>query len=431
MTTNVKAFIEITDLVDNAQGAVAGIGELSDYSRTFSTDKRDYSLDAYPGIDLIVFNATQNSVRTLISNAVKTKILEVANNIITNLTDSQTGTEFINGVHPELTNVSTSAVVEFNSKFYLQSLKFTYNDVGEDTEVELWFSDSTFRTEYPDREIRISPPLGTVNSLYDTYVNAKNALDVVTMPVALAQKESIRDNTSPTEERLYELRWVDPADPANTIVTYWTALCYGPTATISENILEAIRTYLTDNTAYTVEQWRTYFPEILTLENFVIVPLWDNTAKEVSPNVTPIYSQTTKLRDIETNMLKVLPDRTSAEIFDNGETTVHVWNNILMFTIAGSGNPSARNAFSKVYPDFTIMSFNDQNVNQISQATMNVIQGIETLLAIAEDYTPGSVTLPAEVTEYEANTRIYLEKTIDGMVIRLLTKSSYLTVISA
>lgn len=426
MTTVVKAFVSTSSLIDNGEKRVSVIGELSDYNRTFSTDKREYALPAFPDHDLTVFYCRRDGLRANPDNAVIEKILTVAAAIDTDFNGSVPGREYLKEKFPELTNPQTGATIVKNGRQLLESFTATFDSSGEIYQLEIWFSDAKMREDYIPFEIKVVPPVQPIAALYNPYADAIKAVQSMTPTILSAQEESIRAGDPYTLKRIFELKWVDPINPTQTFVTYWTILCYGPNANRVDNILAAIRDYLTTESSQTIEEWRNYLPDILTIENFAFIPLWDHTAITAGPGLDSVYSPITKLNTITTDMVKMIPSRDLAEFSEFGETITHIWKGIMFFVMPGTGNPVEKSLFSIAYSDYAVLNVNDQNLSRLSARTRALISALEKLVILGDVYTSGSMTLPTDVNENFMDGSLFLETTVDGVAIRVMTRDSYI-----
>jgi hypothetical protein len=425
MTTIVKAFVSTTSLIDNGAGRVSVIGELSDYTRTFSTDKREYSLPAFPDHDLTIFYCMRDGLRINLEVPMVEKILTIANSIDKVYDGSKPGREFLKEKFPELINPQTGDTIVKNGRQLLESFTGNINVSGELYELEIWFADAKMREDYIPFEIKIVPPVQPIAALYNKYEDAIKAMQATNIAILTAQEEAIRGQHPFTFKRVFELKWVDPTNPTKTFNTYWTVLCYGPNANRVDNILNAIREYVTTNSSQTIEEWRNYFPDILTTENFVFIPLWDQTALSAGPGLAAVFSPITRLATIVDDMSRMFPSRDAAELMELGETVTHIWNGIMFYVLPGTGNPIERGLFSVAYPDYCVLNVNDQNLAAVSAKTRSVISALEKLVILADEYTSGSMVLPNDINENFMDGSLFLESTIDGMALRVMTRDSY------
>jgi hypothetical protein len=221
-----------------------------------------------------------------------------------------------------------------------------------------------------------------------------------------------------------ELRWNDPADLTKQFITYWTILGHGPNSNRLDNILGAIRNYLATETNFTVDQWKAYLPDILTTENFTLIPLWDNVSLTAGPGLDSVYNPTVNQAEVVDRVKKFLPNRTATELSTQGQTFNHIWRGIPIFAIAGTSNPLERSTWKLSYPDYVVLNFNDQNLDRVSVRTRATIEAIERLCAIGLEYA-GTGVLPTGYSPAIIDGRTYLETTVSGMVLRVLTYKSF------
>lgn len=425
MATIIKCFVQSEAHISNVPNEVSAVGELSSHASTFATEKQYYTSAASDGQHLTVFYAQKDDVAFVPTQAHADKILGIAKDIEDNFDGLTPAVDFLQTNQPSLTNVVAGKAVLHRSTMLLASLDFTYDDSGEPTRVIFWTSDQEFRDDYDQHEIKIIPPMQPITALYASYAMAQEALNQQNPITTSNQEEGIRAENPFTHRKVFELKWNDPSDYGKIISTYWVVLGYGPDSIRVDNILEAIRTYLLDNTIYTILQWKEYFPDIITTENFTFLPFWGKTALSVGGgSIDAVYSPVMKVSNQGFDAVRFLPTLTPSEIDDRAETVPQVWNGLTSLVVPGTGNPPERATFSLTYPKYCLLGVNDQNANRLGAQTLSVIQAMERLAIVAKDYSPGDA-LPASMTLIQNDNINFLEETVDGTAIRYLTRQSW------
>lgn len=424
MTTIVKAFVEVTPLIDNAAGQVNAIGELS-YARSYSTDITTYHTASRSDYIVNVFICERDGMRIKAPQSVVDKITEVTENIRTVFDGSVNGRQWLENNHEELEEIVSGEIIVEQDETWLSKFGGKWDDDGEEIRLEVFYSQEQMRDDYEPFEVRVTPPISPITSLYTGYENAFDALIQVTPTTRTALEESVRAGTNFTMRRTFELTWQDPSNPTKQMTTYWTILCYGPRANRIDNILEAIRQYLTDNSEYTVDQWKEYFPDLLTVENFTLMPFWEQTALTAGERNHSVYSPIVRIENIGEFAKKYLPSYQVETLLEKGEVATHVWRGLQFFIMPGTGNPIERERFSLVYPDYAVLNINDQNAQRISKKTRNAMEGIEKLARLALEYEQGKMELPNDINEIYQDGIMYLEKPVDGISLRVLTYEAY------
>ncbi len=425
MATIIKAFVELNSVLSNARGEVASIGELSDISKTFSREKQFFSSAVSTGVSLVVFYAQKGGTDISLTQAQADTLLSVAKDLEVNYDGSTTAKSYIEATNPTFTQVIAGDPLTYKGITIPENIEYVFDDAGESTRVQIWFQDTKFKADYDQYEVKIVPPIQPVMSLYSPYATVLPVMTAIT-PIVLSQQESVIRGDEPyTHRRVYELRWNDPSDKTKAVTTYWTSLGYGPDTYRVDIILEAIRKYLTDNSPYTITQWREYLPDILAVENFAFLPFWDKTALSVGGGtIHAIFSPVIKVKGQGNTAVKFLSNRTPDGIEEKAEVVPQVWNGLTSLVVPGLTNPEDKECFSVSYPDYALLAANDQNLSRLSLTTRTAIEAMERIAIVADDWKPGD-TLSASLSLSQVGNAWFIEQIVNGMAIKYLTRYSY------
>lgn len=431
MASNIQAFVSIPSLANNNPDAVAVIGELSTDARTYAIDKQYVAADAQPGIELVIFSATTNNVKR--SN-VDAAFCAPALTLIKKIKDSYDGTipltQFITAnVDSKFSAVTVSNTVLQSGVNLPRAMKFTHSDNGT-VAFELWFANADFMKEYEGTEIKVVPPCFPVLGLYSTYEVAKKAVDDTTFLTLVEQEEKTRNNAPYTNKTVYQLKWNDPSDLTKQFTTNWVILGYGKQSTRTDLVLKAIREYLVANSTFTVDEWKRYLPDIKTIDTFVLIPRWDRVALTAGPGLDSLYNPIVRHKTMADKVTLISPDRTSDEVNNFLEYFTILYRNLGILAISGNGNADGRLYFGAMFPDYTVIDFNDNNINRLSARTQSIIRTVE-LLARAAEIDDGSRALPTGITRNMISGVVFLEKADDQIVYRMVTRTSYLAKVGA
>ncbi|QAX96155.1 hypothetical protein [Vibrio phage vB_VmeM-Yong XC32] len=427
MALTIRGFIQIPTNANNTANAVAGLGELSDKAYTYSRNKQFVSdPDNAPDIDLVVFNAVNESDAAVngLDTADVAPGLKLINDIHDNFDNSGSLTDWLTAnADASLSNFSHGNIIVEGGINMPNYIEFTHTD-ADTTTYKLWISDATFLTDYDLSETVIVPAILPVTDLYADYTTVQASLANWSKIDEINALQAATDSTKYTEVTTYELKWNEPTNLSNQIQTTWMVLGYGPDGTRTDRVLEAIRNYLTANSSYTVDQWKEYLPDIQTLDVYNFIPLWENTALAAGPGIDSLQRPVFKQSSLANIMTQVLVGRDAADWTDFGESLVALFRNMPILMIAGEANDPARNSFEASFPDYTMVALNDQSANRISGATQDAISALDSLLRAAE-IDDGTQTLPSGMTRNQVASRRFLERSVGGIVFRLVTKSSF------
>lgn len=428
MAIELRGFVEIPSFVSNVKDQVSAIGELSNFSRTFSRDQQQFSDPAKDVSELVVFGNKDTGTDVPVDPTVTARILDIFE---ASFADYVAGTPYTVQVEtsfPDLTNIESGAQVTHLGKFLVEWLSFDMV-VGADTvNVKVWLSDLNFRAEYTDYEIVVLPPAASVSDFYSDYNTAVNAKDTYGLQDRFTAIGAAQDGAIATEHKLLSLKWIDPLDPTKTFNTEWTIVGYGANAFAYENMLEAIRLYLTANSVYTVTQWVEFFPELINVDIFYVFPQWDRTALPSSPSSDALYS-TGYMYDVGMdNLRKILTVPTLNTLKPVTDIISTSYKSLCVALVGKETNSIEKQRFLKYYYDYTVLPINDININRLRAITQSVMTKLETLYIQAEADT-GSNTLPSNMVRSTYGTGTFIELTENNIIFRVCTKLSYLETI--
>lgn len=430
MTYTVKGFMQLERFINNTRdannrGVVSPVGELSDHALTYARTKEIYSNDVTnAGQDLYIFDVQRDEVQATIPADVPSLV----HNMVTAMETYDIGLSFADQLANDFgtaSKIETGTLVLHGGYHTPQWFSFTIASGIEPVNIKIWLADELFRQQYDSFEIIVVPPHEPVGDLYGPYLSVKPRIEAFNYLELLERIETARDRAPQTGQRGYTLRWVDPADSTKTLTTNWTILGYGPAADKYPNVLRAIRDYLTANTPYTIDQWRLYLPDILSIDTVSIIPLWDQPA--VSNGVDQpdaIYTPTIRWNAAVDLAAQIMQDQPHEDIRESLETTAMVYKSIGLITVGSAANTEGKRVLTELFPDYTVISTNDQNIHRLRQTTREFIQRLELLVRQAEIDT-GSNDLPSWATRSSFGGITWLETTLDNVIYRIPSRETY------
>lgn len=420
----IKAFGVLPNITDNTINTIATVGELSTHSRTFAYDKLLYADDRFPSNEIVVFSSKSNGNQVNPNEPTIDKAQDIIEKIYNDYDGSTSLLPWLTAIYTDISNVTAGAVVVQDGKNLPRWFEFDYTDDGTPVTMRVWLSDETFQDEYDEFEIIVIPPVEPVTALYQPHTQASAANATATVNSYLTRAETVRDERPFTAQRSYTLRWHDPADNNLTFNTEWLILGYGKQATREDNMLEAIRKYLTDNSSNTIPEWRRYLPEILAEDTIYVLPVWDRVSVTAGPNSDTLYSSIVNYKKLMEIANAVQPSRTDDEIEDYLESGAALYKSIGLVFLGSGKNSAGSRRFTDKYPKYSVVNLNDQSINSLPDTTVTLMREIELLLTQA-DIDTGSNSLPSAVSRVIEGNFTFLRKTIDGIIYRVVTRISY------
>lgn len=416
----IKGFVCLDDLINNNSGTIAGIGEISPLNLTQSKEKQYFGFPEYQDLSLIVMHSTLGGIHQVTPTNLAKEILAVSKALKTfNYSDDfalQYRAEF-----PSHNDPRNGPIITYNGTTLPAWVSFKLQLTSDIAEIKVWYNDDKFGPEFGEHEIVIVPPVEPVSQLYSNHATVKELLAAEDFADTLIRINDAKGKYPPTQIKPIKLRWVEPSDPTMVHITTWSAVCYGTEAGRYDNILEAIRNYLVNNSNYNLTQWRNYLPEIQFARIYHLIPLWGQPSITAGPTTQNMYRPSIKESQILTGAMPFMPTTSEAEIREYGEFFSILYKSIGMICIGASGNGVGEKMFTDRYPDYTVIDLNSQNIDRISASTLSAIRQIERLVRLCEIDT-GVNTLPTDVTRATVSGVTYLEISESGMIFRMVTK---------
>ena len=93
--------------------------------------------------------------------------------------------------------------------------------------------------------------------------------------------QELKEKDPETVTRVHEYNYVNKTLDLK-ISTNWCVLIYGPSGDDVESIKEAIRKYVLDNSTHTETEWKEIFPDIFSINEFILI----NSMAPICSNVT-------------------------------------------------------------------------------------------------------------------------------------------------
>jgi len=424
MSHVIKSFCTINTMLDGTLGNTAPLGELSPYSRTFSTRKTEIADPLYESVSVTIFSCQEANVDVSLPINVDGHLLGLMEDIVTNFTSAIPFEDQLASRHPELTLISMGPLVSYSGKTYPGSFSYETNISGEPIISTIWLADAVFRDEYDEYEIRVVPPIPNVADLQNDYTTVLDLVTAYGVPEQIAAQEAARGSDPATKIATLELNWVD-SDTGNTLALTWVLVTFGPKGLVYENQIEAIRQYLLDETGQIPEQWADTFPDLIISISLTFIPLWDKIALRSSGSVQYVHSPVFGKADIDAAVAKRFTNSITDDLADK-ILALTIGYKSLSMVVFPDGSNATLDAFTDIYPDYAIIPINDININRISANTRDAMAAIEAAVRLAEEDT-GTQTLPAGTQREIIEGRTYLIYTVNGIKHRVMTSASYLT----
>lgn len=439
--SDIKGFVSMPSLENNASGIVAPFGELSVHSRTFTRDHQVLSNpDTTPSTSIVVFKSTNNAGDTqVVPTLVGARLMLIAEWVYDQHISGQVPSNankqaFINSLEAEFPDVERATLGQIlngasPTRKMPDFIKFVIPQGTEEHRCTLWFSDAKFRTQYKDYTILIVPPINTIDLLNNNNTPVVSTmLSERTTPQFVARMNQVSNGIPYTIMQTYDLTWHQPDGGAGRLPTTWSAIIYGDAGTDLDAIKNAVREYIAQHTDNT--NWDDIYPDLYAENEYAIVPLWENIAIPETGLDIGLYSPVTNVGKLINVMLARSPSgygqtstltthlATSLEIFGTP------YRSMQLLAIGNPNNPNEQYAFSQQYPDYLNVPTTSSDYSRMSEKTRLFYQALMDCLEQARRYTEGDIP-PNGLTKTIRGNRIYLTFVADGYQWHVLTRVSY------
>lgn len=433
----IKAFMNYPALVSNAEGVVARFGELSTQNLTYTRFRGEYAnVSAYPNSRLITYHAVDESnVRFELPQTPKDRALELGEwlyqqydqGLIPANSNKAALVAAITAQFSWISSVQIGQILTDGTKRMPDYIRFNTGFNGESYRFTVWFAAQEFAMQYDEYSIVAIPPVTPVDELVDTTVAV--AAKVASRPVSdLLTQISIAESGAPsTTQQTLDLIWHNPTNPAETLVTPWVMVVYGPAGIDVAAFKTAVRDYLAANSNRT--DWNIIYPDLYSEQEFAIVPFWDNEAVPTNPTAEGLYSSILDYGTAKAYVAARVPTGYAqaavlSSYLDNNLQLVSTTYRAMQF--AAVGNPNNTNAVFKlrsVVGDYTSVPTTSTDFARMVPQTR---EWVTKLLACLNQAFRHSINdpIPSGYGRTISGSRVYLSFEHAGYTYRVLTRLS-------
>lgn len=427
-----KAFVSFNTGADNADGAVAAVGELSSYGSTFAREVKSY---AHTGSDvtLFVFNSTSSTNGVIApATVLVNKAIDIAQWVHTRqpaVAGQDTRDNFLSNFTAMFGGTCTNPVVssmvaDANGKLWPADLSWNDSDYAvEANTCRIWFADSAFRAQYDEYEIVTVPPL-PLAQFFSDYTLVESALNAITFNEKIANIQAIRNGRPETVLVGLTYKFVNTLNPAVSKMTDWSFLIYGPRGNDQDLIRQALLDYIaTHDTQHTQVQWDAIFPDISKSTEFLMVPLWGDYAISPLTLVEGIHSPVVKLGAALTRLKTLLPQVNAAHIDSYAECLVHPYRSLQMGVVGSATNRENKYSLRDIFADLLMVSSTNTDFGRMRAATQEFMRKLYDLCVLAET-TTALVDVPTSYRKITRDGILYVSFNYANATFMMATKAS-------
>ena len=440
-----RGFLYIFHLARGQGDDVSPIGELSSYSRTFSSNvKRHYSSD-YPNFEYYAFHTYEDdNGPSTIDEELKEKILDIGqwlhNKAIDGDIPEEDDQELISlfyeeyGVEDHTVDFIGPRIEDDEGRIYPGFFHFRVEGLGGDSDrvdrVFLWLADDVFQTNYDDYEIKIIPPTDELDDIFERPGHVQEVMETRTRAEYIERIEQLRRQASPTYIRVEEAEFKFPTDLDESYTTYWTFLIYGQAGYNFDNILHELESYIEENSDHPFSEWRELAPDFFYHTEFVIIPFWDQFAVENNNLDAGIYSPIIDFKrayELTTTFatLESYEAYTDEHIQDHLRLMPTTYKNLPLALIGNPENRDGKIEIEDNFPDYIATSTTSTEFSRMSQNTQDWVIRMQKLLKEAEQADEFNF-LPENIFRVYRDGNMFLLTQFDRFRYLVLSRMSYL-----
>lgn len=429
----IKGFVSINSYVNNVQGQIAPLGELSTWSETYSREKGEYTNASYNNLKLTTFKSvnTSTGVHHVLVAAEIDKVFEIVGSCLqyssTNVQpyDSNDFRNYIIALHSS--SISSFNFGPFVSNGFVAAPQWlSYIDLSNDNnEVKIWLSDSAFRDQYDEYEIEVIPAVTNVDSLFGFFTSVTTAVQANTVVEIYEKIDIIKNNKPETFIRVLPFEYRNNLSPTQRLMTNWAVVIYGKAGDHIDAIKEAIIAYVLTHSSRTLAEWESVLPELFLRTEFILVPLWN---KKSIPNLTDLsalYSSIIKCKDVTSFVRGMYPITTypTNYIADNITVMPYDFKGISLAVFPAVNNIMGRRELVELFPDYIAVPSTSLDFSRMSIKTSEFSLILGRMLVVAES-TALNTVIPNDFRRVIRDGKTYISAVYDNINYMMLTASN-------
>lgn len=396
----IKAFMNIAQLVSNNPGVVSPLGELSEQARTYVKERGEYSLALQPGYDLVTFKSmdTVTGAQFVLSTSQVTQIIEVIKDLQSYATTHSrpySQTDFRDWVaahfYGRIRDLEISTIINSDNYGLPEWVSWTSIEHGG-VYVKIWLSDEAFRSQYDEYSISSILPLTNIDDFFAFFNTVKAKLNARSDNWLNEVIESTRGSSPETYTRFYKFNFVNTLNPTDTWPVEFPSLIYGMAGDNIDAIKDAIVEKIMSLTKHTRQEWEAIFPDLFKRTEFVLLPRWERIAIPNLTDLGAVFSPILKPAECVTFAKENVPFYTPSHVADNIYTTTLLYRSLACVIVAGETNIVGKKTLWQVIPDYIVVNTSSPDFARMSLKTQEWITMINDMVRYAETVTEFSST---------------------------------------
>lgn len=429
---NLKAFAHIGPLVNNTQGVVAPVGELSAMALTFTRIKSLHTHSDFANLMLVTFSYKVDDVPTPVSDPIAYSNLTAlawtydrARLGAFDATKDSFQQAFILNFGSTFDLISSGEMVGFDNHYIPEYIEFAPKNQSATISWRIWFANDSFYNQFDEHEILVVPPVANIDAFFNDTQTVSDLIASIKAADLIAKADVIKGAYPYTVFRDDLFDWVDPLDRDIRIPVDWPVIVYGLAGDNLDAVKEAIRTWILANSTHTRDEWAEIFPDLFTSTEFIITPMWHRYAIPNATRDLGVFASVIPM----TSVYPLVHDSCKGV----GYTNAHIDEVLCMMPslfrsvqLAVVGGPENRNGIDRLderYPDIINVPSTHVDFMRMSEETRQFILLLNEMLDHAEELTPNS-GVPQGFNRQTREGVVYLSRTFKNFLYLVVTKYS-------
>lgn len=427
---NLKGFVRIKALTNNAYGVISTLGELSTYAMTFTKERGEYENSLYPELTFISFSSKRSDTGvTSVPPQYADQILNVINhayNFSRNFSGVVTNGDILNHIINSFGNTiqSLEAGALVNSPLVKlpEWISWTAPGLG-DNRIKIWLSDPAFVKQYDEYEIIVIPPVVNLDDLFRETARASIAIDEMTPTKVMESIQTLKNRHPETIIRAETFDFISPMNPNFKKSVTWHVIVYGGAGDNTDIIRNEIITHALNHSSFPSSNWRIVVPDLFRTTEFTILPDWLNYAIPNRTVQAGIYSPVVNMVESINNFKAKVSHVTVNHVDSYLQVFTHPYRSIALAIVGGEDNREGKFKFTDHYSDFVCVSSTSTDFSRMQRLTQEWSYKIQELIMIAENMSQYP-DLPANVRKIIRNNNTYIASTINNVQFLVFAKSN-------
>jgi hypothetical protein len=425
-------FSKFTPLIDNALDVVNKLGELSDDSLTYAKDKSTHTNSESPQTVLVGFHSVMDDNHVDVPEGMARRCLQMCQWLYNRAQAGQVTTnvnQLLGSLQSEFgdqaTTITLGPLLLHNGIRLPTWVGYKDTVMEDDNEIKVWFSDDSFKAEYPGYHIDVIPPIEDIDELFQGEARVQELLNEYSLADRFNQVQTIRGQYPYTLFRAEDYQWINPVNPERKLTTPWIVVIYGRAGNNPDLIKEAIVDYILANSERPREDWEDLIPDLLLSTEFIFVPMWHQYAIDNLELEAGIHSPIVRPSEAIALTQMLVKGNGYSEEWINTQTEYVgvIFKSLVMSVVGNPNNRTGITQFSEQFSDYILVTNNSGDFNRMSVRTQLFKDLMNELITLADKTTP-TTQVPVEYSRLTRNGIVYVGKQYENILYLVATRYS-------